>query len=416
MDRFRFLGAKLALTLFGCGLCAIGFGQTRPPNGPPPAPAVRPPEAPPAQPTETPTVNPLQQATLTSRTMIRAATNPVAGLPDIGGTITASVIARVNGQPILVEEVMSSAAGRLAEAKMRVPEAQWSQVQAEIIASELENIINREVLLQDATQRVKGRGLDMLREAANKEFEKTLRKRREQLKLKSNEELKALMAKQGLSLDEERRQHERSFVAMEYARNLIRNEVEVIDREMMLDYYRQNPKEFDQPERIAWQWIFVDLDSFAKPDPKDSSKLIPDLAEARRYAEMVHLKLKNVRTKEEFDSLVSQYAHGRSKTNGGQGEGQAHGEIRPTDLENHLFSLKPGQTGPIVETPTGFHLFRVVEHTPASKTTFEDACPEIKRRLQNKIGMAEYQKVLKELRARAHIETAIAGRETKTKE
>jgi peptidyl-prolyl cis-trans isomerase SurA len=407
----------LALTLTGDGICGVAWAQSRPPSGPP---VTRPPEAAPTRPkeaakegaaerpAETAPVNPLQQASLTSRTMIRAATSSAAGLPDVGGVITASVIARVNGQPILVEEVMNAAAGRLAEARQRVPQAQWPAAQAEIIASELENIINRELLLQDASTRVRGRGLDMLRDAANKEFDKTLRKRRDQLNLKTNEELKALMQKQGLSLEEERRQHERSFVAMEYLRNLIRTEVEVIDREMMLDYYRQNPKEFSRPERVSWQWIFVDIDTFSKPDPKNPGRLAPDLGEARRYAEMVHAKLKAARTKEEFDALVSQYAHGRSKTNNGQGEGQTRGEIRPADLENQVFSLRPGETGPIVETPTGFHLVRLVEHTPGGTVSFEEACPDIKRRLQNKIGQAEYLKVLKDLRAKAHIESAVA--------
>jgi peptidyl-prolyl cis-trans isomerase SurA len=398
MDRFRLL-AGAVIGLLGSGTLVL-HAQERPPDGPPPAPATAP--------TSKIPTNPVQPVTLVSRPTLRAATSGLAGLPEPTGSITASVVARVNGQPILAEEVMGAAAPRLAEAKSRVPPEQFAAAQTEIFADELENIINRELVLQDAAGRVKGRGMDQLREAANKDFDKNLRKQREQLGLKTNEELRDWYAQRGISLDEARRQKERSFVAMEYIRNLIRNEIDGVDREQMLEYYRQNPKEFEKPERVVWQWIWVDIDSFTSPDPMDEKKFIPDFAAARRYADMILVKWKAVRSQEEFNALVEQYAHGPSKRNQGQGEGQSRGQIRPAELENVLFNLQPGQFGSIVETPTGLHLVRVTEHTPGGKTSFEEACPEVKRRLQNKIGLAEYNKILKELRAKALIESAAA--------
>jgi peptidyl-prolyl cis-trans isomerase C len=399
MDRFRLLLAVSGLVLGGI---ATAQGQERPPEGPPPAPNTTP-----AAPIPS---NPNQSGTLVSRPTLRAATAGIAGLPDPTGKITASVVARVNGQPILAEEVMAAAAPRLAEARGRVPAEQFAAAQAEIFADELENIINRELVLQDASNRVKGRGLEQLREAATKDFDKGLRKQREQLGMKTNEELRVWYEQRGISLEEARRQKERSFVAMEYIRNLIRNEIEGVDREQMLEYYRQNAREFDRAERVVWEWLWVDIDKFTNEDPPDSKNFVKDFPAARRYAEMVVGKLRATHTPEEFKALVEQYAHGPSQRNQGQGEGQTRGQIRPAELENVVFSLQPGQVGPIIETPNGLHIIRVVEHTPGGKTTFEEACPEIKRRLQNKIGLAEYNKVLKELRAKAMIETAVGGK------
>jgi parvulin-like peptidyl-prolyl isomerase len=70
--------------------------------------------------------------------------------------------------------------------------------------------------------------------------------------------------------------------------------------------------------------------------------------------------------------------------------------------------LNSGEVGPLIETPTGYHIIRVIDHVPGGKTPFERACPDIRRRLQNKIGQIEYKRVVEELRAKAHIENSLA--------
>jgi parvulin-like peptidyl-prolyl isomerase len=93
-----------------------------------------------------------------------------------------------------------------------------------------------------------------------------------------------------------------------------------------------------------------------------------------------------------------------SRLRKGEGEGNERGQIRPADVEETLFKLGGSQLGPLIETPHGFHIVRVSEHTPGGKTSFEVACPDIKKRLQNKMGQAEYKRIIEELRAKAHIE------------
>jgi parvulin-like peptidyl-prolyl isomerase len=409
MDRRRLLGMKLFVAMIATlSLHGWTSAQQRPSEVPPARPSDAPSASNSTQAVARPGEGGVQQTSLVSKPKMRLALTGAAGLPEVGGQITASIIARVNGQPILVEEVMSAAAGRISEARRTVPEAQWASAQAEILANELQQMIDRELLIQDAGTRVRGKGMEMLKEAANKEFDKTLRKRKEQLGMKSDQELRAEMAKQGLNLDEERRQYERGFVAMEYVRNLVRTKIDAIDRQQMLEYFRQHAKEFDRPERVVWQWLFVDFDNFSKPDPGTQGKFIVDKAAARQYAETVRDQLQRATTKEAFEALVDKYAHTRSKTNRGQGEGQVRGEIRPAEVESVLFTLQPNQIGPIVESAQGYHVIRLVERTPGGKVSFEEACPDIKRRLQSKIGMEEYNRTLKELRAKATIESALA--------
>lgn len=330
---------------------------------------------------------------------LRSATSDDFGLPEPSGTITASVMARVNGQPILVEEVMGAAGPRLMEMHSTVPEARWPQLQAEIIRGTLDELINRELILQDVAAKVHPRMLQRAREAAEKEFNHEMRKRKEQLKVTSDEEFRAYLEKRQVSLDEMRRQKERDFIATEYMRSVVRAKAEAdIGREQLLEYYRQNLKEFDKVERVVWQHIFIDVDDVQR---------FPDHEAARRHAEQVLAQVKAIRSHEQFAVLAEKYSYGPSKYRNGEGEGNERGMIRPPEVEEIIFKLKPGQAGPIVEVPRGFHIVRLVDHQPAGKVPFEVAVGEIRRKLQNKVAQAEYDRVVKELRSKAYIETGL---------
>jgi hypothetical protein len=84
----------------------------------------------------------------------------------------------------------------------------------------LERLIEREVVLQDAFAKLRGRGkapLDKLREVAAREFDRQwLQAARRRSNLKTDEELDAFLRTRGTSLEVVRRQGERDFVAREY--------------------------------------------------------------------------------------------------------------------------------------------------------------------------------------------------------
>lgn len=380
MRRLRLVGMTLTVTLLGCGWDRPGLAadQLLPRASETPPVQVRP-QSPPAEPGAVQKVElPLRNAD-----------------PASGGVVLASVLARVNGQPILAEEVRNAASWKLEELRARVPAGQWASVQAEVMKAELEQIIDRELLLQDAQNRVRPKIIEKVRESAEKEFDGLLKKQKAQLNLKTDEELQAYLERNGNSLDEMRRQHVRAYLAMEYVRSLIRNKLDEVSREQLLEYYRDNPKEFEKPERVIWQHIFIDRYIFSSAD------------EARRQAEMVHARVRTLST-EDFAAVAEDPNINRSpsRLRKGEGEGNERGMIRPPDVEQALFQLTGGQTGPIIESPNGFHIIRCVEHTPGGRTSFERACPDIRRKLQSKISQAEYKRIVDELRARAHIENA----------
>lgn len=319
---------------------------------------------------------------------------PASSLPDVGET-AARVMARVNGQPILREEVEAAALPSLLEAQAKVPPSQWPEVRTKILHAELESIIQREIILQDANSRIRPQNMEKIKGIAAKECDEHLRKQKTRLNLKSDDELRAFYERQHLNLEEYRRQFERSFIATEYMRNRVQLKINAIDREQLLEYYQKNLKDFNPPERVVWQNIFIKRDGY------------PSEAEARQKAETAYAKAKQVQTREEFATLAETYSDGPSKFRKGEGEGAERGQIRPPDLEELAFRLQPGEVAPLVELPQGFFIVRVEQHEPGGRIPFEKACPEIRKKLQQEIGQAEFAKILKELRGKAHIESAM---------
>src|SRR5262249_24643183 len=136
--------------------------------------------------------------------------------PD-GSQVAARIRGTVNGVAILDEEVREAIYPYLM-ATQSLPEPERGTRRREAFEKELQQLIEREVVLQDMFAKLKDRGtvLDKLREAAGKEFDKKLRQLRNRSNVKSDEEFKALLRTQGLSLAGVRRQVERNFMAIEY--------------------------------------------------------------------------------------------------------------------------------------------------------------------------------------------------------
>ncbi|HQR07074.1 MAG TPA: peptidyl-prolyl cis-trans isomerase [Gemmatales bacterium] len=309
------------------------------------------------------------------------------------GVVKSRVIARVNGSPILEEEIFSASQEMIADAKKRIAEQYWPQLEQELRMKSLNDLILAEAIIQDAAVKVPKEAIKRMQEVANKEFDKMLRKDKEVVKLKNEEQLKEYFNNQGKSIDLMRRQFIRGFIASTWIRELCRDLTDQeTTRERLLEYYRNNPQDFLKKERVVWQHIYIDVDRYANAQS------------ARQVAETVWQLLRNAKTDEEFNAIVNKYADGVSKARSGSGEGNFRGEIKPTELERFVFEQPGGGQGPVVETSRGYHVFRVKDHTPEEMLSFEKVCIELKRKMEDKIYDIEFNRLSKGMREKATVE------------
>lgn len=368
-----------AFVVLGCGWSHNALAQVRgdvllPPSGSLPQGTGNPPMAP--QGTQPP-----------------ASTIQQTGNTAPKGVVKSQVVARVNGSPILDEEVTAAGNMLFNEIKKNYQQQLWPQLEREIMQKSLDDLITDEAVVQDAAIKIPPPALKRIQDVANKEFDKILKRDKEVVKLKSEEEIKEYFKTQGKSIDLMRRQFIRKFISTQWIRELCRDKTDTeTTRERLVEYYRANPQEFLKKERVVWQHIYIDVDRYE------------NVQAARQVAETVWQLLRNAKTEDDFNGIVKKYADGISKARSGSGEGNFRGDVRPTDLERYVFEQPAGGQGPVVETSRGYHVFRVVEHTPEEMLSFEKVCIELRRRLEDKILNGEMTRLSKVLREQAFVE------------
>ncbi len=325
------------------------------------------------------------------QTVFEAVNAPFPALQN--GEVTVSVRAHVNGVPIFDDEVKEICYPALISLPPTLPESERAAKQAEIFREGLQQIIDREIILQDAFTRLSKAGapyLEKLKAAAGKEFDKTLQAMRKRSGAKTDEDFKEMLRSQGQTLDGIRRQFERNFMAREYMRSRIYPSVLLATgHQQIQDYYREHPGEFQAVDGVQWQDIFIDAGRYRTRE------------EARAFAEGLAAR---ARKGEDFAKLMK-YDNGDSTYRNGEGFGQRRGEIKPPEAEPILFQMQDGQVGPVIEIPTGFHVIRLVKRTRAGLLPLDEKLQnDIRRKLQNLVVERETKKLLDELKQKATVE------------
>lgn len=304
-----------------------------------------------------------------------------------------SVRALVNGKPIFDNEVLGSVA-RVFDEAMHLPEPQRSALITKAFNDELNQVVERELLYQDALRKLSQnqKFLDKLKTAAAKDFEKKMTKRAHDLKIPLDQLKRLVNVQLGKGGWESlKRQEERNYIVFEYVRSRVWPHVSQVSHEDIYEYYKTHLTEFCTVDRVQWQDIFITV------GPNH-----PTMADARQFAEQIVAAVRQGQPFEEFLRFDEGDSWSYRK---GAGNGQLRGQIQPRELEEHLWRMKPGEVGPVVELSTGVHVFRVVKRDFAGQLPFnEDVQTRIGSRLKNIIADREYKRIVKELRERAVID------------
>jgi parvulin-like peptidyl-prolyl isomerase len=303
----------------------------------------------------------------------------------------ATICAVVNGEPILAEEVRMSCILKLGAA--RTPK----EVE-EILRQGRDEIIDREVLLQDAFAKLEKGGPQgvkfraKLQEIAGQEFDKRwVKPLMKHNHIESKEEFAAFLEKNHMSLDVMRRWFERNFMANEYLRSRVEPLITRIGHTEISEYYTSHREEFTQADSVQWQDIFIDANQH------------PSREAARQFAESL---LQRVRQGEDFANLSYEFDNGTSgHYRKGEGEGRKRGEIRPREAEEALFRMRDGDVQ-LIERGRGFHVVRLVKREYAGPIPFDAKVQkEIHDKLRVNVFTRERDSILKEMKRKAVIDT-----------
>ena len=286
------------------------------------------------------------------------------------------VVARVNGQPIYLLQIVGLARESLEKSKDRDKDKPGALRQA------MHQYIVRELLLQEAQARKIS--------ADPKRLEETYNDLR--VKYRDDKDWAEFLAQQGhtpQSFKEDLRVQQ-TVQALVTGESLT---VPVTDDEARA-YLAENPDAFGLGERLTVAHILFVVSARATPAQR---------AHARFQAE---LALTRIRKGEDFGKVAQEVSGDpASREQGGRLPEFSRGE-REERFEEAAFALKPGEVSEVVETRDGFEIIKLLERRPVP-VPFEQVSGPLEQRLLQQKRQASLQSLVNSLRAKAKIETYI---------
>lgn len=245
----------------------------------------------------------------------------------------------------------------------------------------LERMITERLLLQEANK------MDL-------NIEEQLRMIIDNIKAQNNigsdEELRRLMAQQGINFEAWKKQQERGLLQQAVVFNEVGRNI-TIDETDVINYYDQHPDQFTEPTEYRIRAIFI--------SSEDKSG-----EEAQRKMEEIDEKLA---AGEEMAALAEKYSEGPEKESQGDLGTFKEGELAEP-LQKAVEDLSIGSMTSWIQMPNGWFRIILEERKESRLKPFEEVRDEIENMLFNQEQQKRLQEYLEELKNRSYIKILIS--------
>ncbi len=250
---------------------------------------------------------------------------------------------------------------------------------AEFQAQAIQNLINTELLVEEAIRR--GFTVELA------EIDTRLNELQEAYK--SQDELRSELKTRDLTEAELAEEARRGL----YVEKIIAQEIENVtspEYEEIHRYYNENQELLMIPEQIHVAHIVVEV-LYDDPVQVRDAKL----AEIERLRQLI---LDGA----DFGETAAQYSDCPSKLNNGDLGWITRGRMRP-EFTEAAFALPPGTISEVVETAEGFHLIKIFEHHPKTLPELETIEDYVIQRVIDEKIQARILHLIEDLRSQATI-------------
>ncbi|MGD2271187.1 MAG: SurA N-terminal domain-containing protein [Desulfobacterales bacterium] len=207
--------------------------------------------------------------------------------------------------------------------------------------------------------------------------------------LVTDEELRAELASQGLTMEEYRSRTKEQLLRSKLINLEVRSKI-VVNQEDVKDYYEKNKQVYAGEKKYHLRNIIMPL-----------SPLTSDEEKRRRLIKMENV-LEQLRQGQDFVAMARKYSQSSIAAEGGD-----LGFFRLDELSRELRSaiakLRAGEFTGVIETEMGFQILFVEEVREKPGKSLKEATPEITHKLYSEIVNEKYRSWLENLRARSHI-------------
>jgi hypothetical protein len=306
-----------------------------------------------------------------------------------GGEFEAArIVARVGNEVILLGDVLGPIELTLAPYKGKYPEDELDRFRQQLVRQQVrvaaENKLLYLAFLREIPPERRGEALPKIWQEVYRQFEeKELPKLMERFGVTSAAELDARFREFGWSLAKQQRMFGERTIGMAGVAQKIKLNPEVTHEEM-LRYYNEHIQEYSFPAKARWEELAVRFDRFP--------------TRQAAYAAIVAMGNEVALGGAPLWAVAKRSSQGFTAAQGGQHDWTTQGSLASEALDRALFELPIGQLSQIIETPTGFHIIRVLERHEAGRTPFTQVQKEIKKKIQEQKQKEAFAQYVAQLR------------------
>jgi peptidyl-prolyl cis-trans isomerase SurA len=199
-------------------------------------------------------------------------------------------------------------------------------------------------------------------------------------KIESDDELQRQLRREGMTLDDLKRNIEHSIMKNQVLQRELQSKVAVGEADLRAEYEAKKAETYTRKATVHLQEIVLK----AGDDPKAARTLADDL-------------VRRARADEDFAELARQHSAGATQKSGGDLGQVNQGDLTP-DMEKVAFALPVGGVSDPLRTKDGWRILKLTEKTEASVTPYEEVKADLQKRLTQARFAAQYDTYMEGLR------------------
>jgi hypothetical protein len=287
-------------------------------------------------------------------------------------------------QKQLAQAVKEAVEDLAAHSNDRNPLAGVSAEHQMLIRNLLKGQLETLMICNDARNTIPAENFEHIDEGLTKDFEQgQLKRLMKQAGVQTREELDRKLRSFGSSLEREKQSFMRRALAMQWMSEKVKTEEEITAQDL-LEWYRSHLQNFDKPARARWEELMVRTAKYP--------------SRAAAYAAIARMGNLVALAGRPLAEVARAQSDGLTAADGGLRDWTTKGSLVAEELDRTLFTWPVGQLSPILESPSGFHIIRVLERQEATRTSFPEAQDEIRRRIKQERSARKAEQYLAEVR------------------
>jgi beta-lactamase regulating signal transducer with metallopeptidase domain/parvulin-like peptidyl-prolyl isomerase len=303
-----------------------------------------------------------------------------------------AVVARVEGRPIRVRDVLAEYGPILRELNSSVVPSERGKHVLEMLRNRLPDYVDQALMVHAVKSRLNGELLEKVEQQLDEEFEKYFEEVRRTMNVDTLDEVDANLASQGLDRSAMRRLFGNTQLARQYLQTSVGNPTPTDDE--LQKAYRARETEFTEPGQVRWQQIVI---VFKKHTNREGAKEVADQALAALEAG------------QSFDDVAGQFSDGPDPAGGGRWDWTRIDSLAP-ELQEPLSTLAIVESASgLIETSDAFQIVQPLERREAHLRPLAEVREQLVQELKLDKQKAEAERVLKDLRSQYAVETIFDG-------